>query len=280
MRVPILVTTLQDLSPGEAAARDARHAALARAARESGAAAIALGHTLDDQFETLLLRLIRGAGTRGMSAMRDSEMGPAGVCLVRPLLGVTRQAIDAYVRDQGLEPLEDPTNADPAFADRNRIRHDVVPVLRELNPRVADAANRTARILADDDEALEAVTAVEWDRIVRSGTNPALPLTDFNLLPLAIRRRLVRRLSPGLDFAQVDQVIGFAKGQRPAHAHLPGGLLAVRQEKSLWIANEPPPNFSECRICLTRGRALPSMEADSPHNDAPSGRANEKGPPS
>ncbi|MBM3273548.1 MAG: tRNA lysidine(34) synthetase TilS [Candidatus Sericytochromatia bacterium] len=151
------VITLEPRAKNETDARERRHAALANAARRASAdAAIALGHTADDQVETLLLRLARGTGNRGLGGMAAWEPGPAGAMIARPLLHLTRADIDAYLAEQGISALEDPTNQDPAYADRNRVRHEAVPALRALNPRVAEAAGRLAQLAREDDEALTA----------------------------------------------------------------------------------------------------------------------------
>ncbi|MFZ2034973.1 MAG: tRNA lysidine(34) synthetase TilS, partial [Candidatus Dormiibacterota bacterium] len=127
-------------------ARTARHAALRAEAAKVGAGAIALGHTADDQAETVLMRALAGASPRGLPAMAERERG-----LVRPLLRVWREATVAYCAALGIEPLEDPSNADPRFL-RSRVRHDVIPALEAVFPgarrRLVVLAERQRRLLS------------------------------------------------------------------------------------------------------------------------------------
>ncbi|TMA43536.1 MAG: tRNA lysidine(34) synthetase TilS, partial [Deltaproteobacteria bacterium] len=138
--------------PGqEARARRTRYAALADLAREVGAARIVTGHTQDDQAETLVLRLLRGAGRRGLGGMR-----PARGRLFRPLLGVTRADVRRFLAERGLPFMVDRTNADLAFA-RNRIRRLVIPFLAaEFNPRLGASLASLAARLRDEEDFLAA----------------------------------------------------------------------------------------------------------------------------
>jgi len=126
-------------------ARTARHNALREEAERVGAAVIALGHTADDQAETVLMRALSGASPRGLLAMAERERG-----LVRPLLRVWREATVAYCAALGLEPLEDPSNLDPRFL-RSRVRHEVIPALEAVFPgarrRLVVLAERQRRLL-------------------------------------------------------------------------------------------------------------------------------------
>jgi len=144
----------------EAAARTARYAALEQVAEQAGAAAVLLGHTRDDQAETVLLGLARGAGGRALAGM-PARRGR----LRRPLLGVPRATLREACTAQGLEPWDDPHNADPAFA-RARVRHQAMPALEEaLGPGVAAALARSAAQLSADCDALDALAAAESWRI-------------------------------------------------------------------------------------------------------------------
>src|SRR6202034_1397622 len=133
----------------EAAARAARYHAPGRAAQDTGAAAVLLGHTRDDQAETVLLGLARGSGPRSLAGMA----GRAGACR-RPLLGLGRGLAVAACAALGLEPWDDPHNADRRYA-RVRVRLDVLPALEAaLGPGVAEALVRAADALRDDGEVL------------------------------------------------------------------------------------------------------------------------------
>ena len=129
----------------ELAGHHLRHAFFARAAAELEAGRVALGHTIDDQAETVLLRLIRGAGAAGLSGMRPR----AGV-LVRPLLGVGRAELRRYLADGGVPFREDASNAD-LRVPRNRVRHELLPHLRTYSPRIVEALARQADIARADE---------------------------------------------------------------------------------------------------------------------------------
>ncbi|HEY8739779.1 MAG TPA: tRNA lysidine(34) synthetase TilS [Candidatus Dormibacteraeota bacterium] len=168
---------------GEDAARRARHRALETVAAELGAPTVALGHTADDQVETVLLHLIRGSGLEGIAAMTPRE----GLRF-RPLLAVGRPQVEAYCARNGLRPTEDGTNRDPRFA-RNRVRHELLPLLEDrFNPRIRDAVLRLAEAARQEHDAV-AAAAQDWlgDR------RGPLPRADFNRLPQAVRVQALRR---------------------------------------------------------------------------------------
>ncbi|MGW5359177.1 tRNA lysidine(34) synthetase TilS [Actinopolymorpha pittospori] len=138
----------------EAAARRARYTALDEAADRLGACAVLLGHTRDDQAETVLLGLARGSGARSLAGMPPRSV--RGGRYRRPLLALTRSTTEAACEAEGLRPWADPHNSDPSYA-RSRVRHQVLPLLeRELGPGVAAALARTADLLRDDADALDA----------------------------------------------------------------------------------------------------------------------------
>ena len=200
---PVLIRRVQVGSSGgpEAAARDARYAALEAACAETGAAAILLGHTLDDQAESVLLGLARGSGATSLQGMAAAG-GPGGAHL-RPLLGIRRATTAAACVDQGLAAWTDPQNADPAFS-RVRVRERVLPVLEaELGPGIAEALARTAEQLREDASALDAMTDELVEDLVLEGADPvteepypgggiSLPVAGLAANPPAIRHRLIR----------------------------------------------------------------------------------------
>ncbi len=152
------LTDLVVRGPGlEAAAREARYAALTRLAVRARAQVVATAHTRRDQAETLLLRLARGAGPGALAGVRRKRALAAGIELVRPLLDVPREATEAYCRAHGLDYITDPHNSDPARA-RARLRA-AWPALLELNPRLEEALAGAAAVLADEDELLSGLAA-------------------------------------------------------------------------------------------------------------------------
>ncbi|MGO2660842.1 tRNA lysidine(34) synthetase TilS [Mycetocola reblochoni] len=186
---PVRVLTVRPGSEGgpEAAARAARYAALEREAEGLGAALL-LGHTLDDQAETVLLGLARGSGARSLSGMAAAD----GLRL-RPLLGVTREQTRRLCRVERLPVWDDPHNTDPSYA-RVRVRSTVLPVLEDaLGPGVAAALARTAAQLREDADALDALAAEALDGLAeRDGDLVALSVPGLAALPAALRNRVVR----------------------------------------------------------------------------------------
>jgi tRNA(Ile)-lysidine synthase len=142
----------------EAVARRARYDFLARVARETQAAWVATAHTLDDQAETVLHRLIRGTGLRGLRGIAAKRELAPGIMLLRPMLTVSRAEVIGYLREIGQTWREDVTNRDLAFT-RNRIRHELLPLLREFNPQIAEALTRLASQANDVFEKVEADVA-------------------------------------------------------------------------------------------------------------------------
>jgi len=187
---PVIVRAVAVGTEGgpESAARTARYAALSEAAADTGALTVLLGHTLDDQAETVLLGLARGSGAtslQGMAAVTGLYS--------RPLLGIRRSQTEQFCIDSGLEPWTDPQNADPAFT-RVRVRTSVLPMLeRELGPGIAEALVRTADQLREDSDALDHFAeeiAEELADIAEAGIS--LPVRALEANPPALRQRLIR----------------------------------------------------------------------------------------
>jgi tRNA(Ile)-lysidine synthase len=221
----IAVTVPADGGP-EAAARTARYHALAEAAAELGAAAVLLGHTLDDQAETVLLGLARGSGPRSLAGM-PRRRGT----FRRPLLGVRRPVTAEACEALGLEPWQDPHNADRRFA-RVRIRLDALPALEAaLGPGVPEALARTADQLRADAEFLESISSE------RSRADSPLPVSSLAGMPGAVRTRVLRSaaLAAGCPagaltaghVARLEELVTDWHGQR--WIDLPGGVRASRR---------------------------------------------------
>ncbi len=207
----------------EAAARRARYAALL--AHADGP--VLLGHTLDDQAETVLLGLARGSGPRSIAGMRPWTP-PWG----RPLLRVRRADTEACCRGAGVQFWTDPHNADPSFT-RVRLRTEVLPLLEDvLGNGVAPALARTADLMADDLAALDRLAAAAVADCV---TGDSLAVAELRSRPTAIRRRLLRlwAAAAGADPLTADHLVrldALVTGDRQGAAvRLPGGLDAVRR---------------------------------------------------
>jgi len=218
----------------EAAARSARYAALSSVAAELGAAAVLLGHTLDDQAETVLLGLARGSGPRSLAGMP-----PRRGVFRRPLLGLRRPVTAAACAALGLDPWEDPHNADRRFA-RVRVRLDALPALEAaLGPGVAEALARTAGQLRADAEVLEKISAE------RTRGDSPLSASSLAGLPGAVRTRVLRSaaLAAGCPagaltaghVARLEELVTGWHGQR--WIDLPGGVRASRRAGKLCFEN-------------------------------------------
>lgn len=175
----------------QARAREARYAALQRTAAALGVSKIALGHTADDQAETMLMWMLRGAGTAGLGGIRPLR----DAVYVRPLLDVGRAGVLAYLKAKGLSFRTDSSNAKPLYL-RNRIRHELLPLLKQFNPAVVDALTRQADILRDEDACLDRLVS-DW--VMRHAQTAedrslAVPRAELLALPVALQRRVIRRL--------------------------------------------------------------------------------------
>jgi len=199
---PVLVerVSVADSSAGpEADAREARYAAFDRAASQTGALAVLLGHTLDDQAETVLLGLARGSGARSMAGMRARSVR-GDLLILRPLLNVARETVAQSCVDMRLEPWIDPHNSDSMFA-RVRVRTEVLPVLeREIGPGVSEALARTASQLAIDADALDAF-ASNARMLARRAS--ALDVATLQGLHPAVRTRAIRLWLADLDSSEL-----------------------------------------------------------------------------
>jgi tRNA(Ile)-lysidine synthase len=219
--VPVDVACVQVGSGSvEAAARTARYAALEAAAARVGATRIALGHTLDDQAETVLMRVLAGAGVRGLAAIP-----PVRGRLIRPLLEMRRAALRDWLTAEGVTWVEDPTNRDPKFL-RNRIRHEVLPLLGAFPAGdVVESLARVARVARETIDALDRAAALELDRLACPEGDPARALT--------LGRRALGALPPMIAAEVLRQAAARLGSRAPLRAWAHRGLRRV-------LASPPP----------------------------------------
>lgn len=247
----------------EAAARNLRYGFFRQILEDGRLTRVATAHTLDDQAETVLLRLVRGAGTRGLagiyprlraSGVRLQDGRQEEPTIVRPLLAIRREELQAYLNALGQSWREDASNRDLRFA-RNRLRHGILPRLaRNLNPAVRETLAETAEIARAEEEYWERETArvlpQVWDAAAgrrldsrraagATKTGGALRLPILRSLPLALQRRIVRAagesLGLRLEFRHVEEVLALAAGSAASakSALLPGGWAVLRRGQEL-----------------------------------------------
>jgi tRNA(Ile)-lysidine synthase len=223
----------------EEAARELRYQFLFREARRVGAQAVATGHTADDQAETVLMHFLRGAGLSGLKGMPPRVFLPvfdAEIPLVRPLLGWTRAQTEAFCRENGQDFLTDLSNADTAYF-RNKLRHELLPLLETYNPQIRQSLEKTARALQGDHELLSEAVEAAWLKTATPGAGfVAFDLPGLQALSVPLRRNLFRRaafaLKPGLrdvDFEALERVASL----RPLD--LAGGLRTVVEGGRLYL---------------------------------------------
>jgi tRNA(Ile)-lysidine synthase len=256
---PVDLRTVTVASTGmgpEAAARDARHAALEAAAKDHGAAAILLGHTLDDQAEQVLLGLARGSGTRSLAGMR-----PARGMLLRPFLGLRRADTLEICDVEELEPWHDPSNSDPSFA-RSRTRVEVLPLLEEkLGPGVAESLARTASILQLDADYLEDVA----DRTFAA-------LAERSGLEISLPEEALGELSPAIRFRVIAKAAADVGGQQPSYQRLLAAEALLRRQGSAGPV-ELPGGVSVYRLSLAELAQRDTADRRPRTPDGPDGGA-------
>src|SRR6266852_4014059 len=198
-------------------ARDARYAFFTRVRRQHGLTAVATGHTADDQAETILMWLLRGSGTSGLAGIPAQR----GDGVIRPLLGVTREQVLDYLASRGVAYRTDSSNATRVYR-RNRIRHEIVPLLRTFNPRIVQGLARAAEILAADAALLDDLERERWKVVVKDVASGRVVLQGERLAqePLGLQRRLIRRAlsvvhgsAAGLTFRHVSDILARVVGR-------------------------------------------------------------------
>jgi tRNA(Ile)-lysidine synthase len=232
------------LSP-EDAARRVRYAFLRATATHLRTDRIAVGHTADDQAETVLFHLLRGSGLRGLGGIP-----PVRARIVRPLIRVSRADILAYARTHRLQFREDPSNVQRHYT-RNRLRLDLLPVLRQhYNPRLVQSLCRTAQLLADDEAALQAVAHQHFlaARLASTAASIQLRIDVMTPLPLALQRRVLRAALAeligdlqGVTATHIASVLALLRsGSGNKHVDLPRGVIVERRYDVLRIHRQAP----------------------------------------
>ena len=264
----------------EESARTLRYRFLFAQARAAGASAVAVGHTADDQVETILMHFLRGAGLAGLKGMRGQTLLPEfdpTIALVRPILHLWRHETETYCREHALLPVQDPTNADETYF-RNSLRHNLIPELEKYNPRFKETLLRTAAALAGDHETLSEVVEAAWLKVLvkAEADQVTLRASSLETMPHGLRRNILRKamesLRPSLrnlDFDTLERAANFiragdhtsknAGGTR--HTDLTEGLHLYQEGDAILLAgleadmpNSHWPLTSGVREVLINGR--------------------------
>lgn len=231
----------------EEAARIKRYQFLFSHAERLNAQAVAVGHTADDQIETVLMHLLRGSGLSGLKGMSMwalpnpwSEVIP----LVRPLLAVWRKDVLAYCKEQNLTPVIDASNLDTTIY-RNRLRHELIPTLETYNPAIKEVLYRTTQVLSGDFDVLEGIVDQAWaSALLDEGQDYAvLDLAFLRKQPVGMCRNLLRRaialLRPDLrdiDYDSIERGLDFlAQPSQTNQIDLVAGLRLMAEEDRLWL---------------------------------------------
>ena len=230
----------------EEAARNLRYTFLFEQARRYQAQAVAVGHTADDQVETVLMHFVRGAGLRGLKGMMYrtvlSAFDPA-VPIVRPLLDVWREETVVYCAGQGLRPFHDPSNDSLNFL-RNRIRHLLIPTLETYNPKFREAAWRTSQLLSADHEIVRDAVDAAWQKTAIAESDNLIALDDslFSSYSIGLQRYLIRTAlekivsQEEIAYAVLERAAAFlADGDGRTPLSLPGDARLLREENRIYI---------------------------------------------
>lgn len=237
------------------AARTLRYDVYERLADRLGANKIALGHTADDQTETFFMRLVRGGGRRGLSGIPPVRK-IKGKSIIRPLIETTRQEIERFLAETGTNFITDSSNLKNNYT-RNKIRHDLIPVLKELNPNLNGTILRTTRILAEEERFFESAVLKGLMRLLREKTDEEaeLFLVPLETMDTVLLRRTLRKMIElvrgirGLDFKHVEDMITLIKKGKPGdRLYLPGGVRAVKKYSTFLITSRPPARIEPCGL--------------------------------
>ncbi|MDH5696295.1 MAG: tRNA lysidine(34) synthetase TilS, partial [Dehalococcoidia bacterium] len=219
----------------EEAAREVRYSFLTQVAGSIRADRVAVGHTKDDHIETILLHLIRGAGTRGLRGLQpytEWQSKTGSLIIIRPLLEISHQETEDYCRHHRLAPRLDASNLSLSPL-RNRIRHQLLPLLQSYNPRVAEALLRTSRIASDDIDFVDKEIAQLWNRIAQQrGETIILDKKRFDQLPPTLKRYLLRASAEKLlgsakdiEMRHIEEMMSALTKPAGKRLSLPGGLI-------------------------------------------------------
>lgn len=251
----------------EVAARHLRYQFLEKTARAHNLTKIALGHTLNDQAETLVMRLLRGSGLEGLTGIPPARIS-GELIYIRPLIECTRDQIIAFAQTHKLRWREDPTNYDTTIF-RNKIRHELLPILKEYNPNVLATLGRTARLLAQAARALERDAEQALTKLIKNESPQGLTLDLQSLLGLSeylrglVLRHAIARVNPLCEpeAAHIESVLEWASRHGAGELHLPAGVRVLRRHHQVIVTAQPPTSqrYFEYLLTVPGETALPEI---------------------
>jgi tRNA(Ile)-lysidine synthase len=225
------------------AARQLRYEALEEISQDIGTGRIALGHTADDQAETLLMRLFRGSGPTGLSGIP-----PVRKTIIRPLIETGRGEIEKFLEDEKTGHITDSSNLKKSYL-RNKIRLSLVPMLKEYNPDIIETLSKTAAIFRDEERYFEIIVTKALMKLISRKTDSRIELflAPLEIMDKAIIRRVLRRAIDetkdlrGISFIHIEDIIGLVRsGDSGDRIYLPKGIRAVKDYSILILTSEPP----------------------------------------
>ena len=269
----------------ETAARMERHRFLWEISDKCGASAIALGHTLDDQVESILMHLIRGSGLdglKGMELMSDRTLAGKKLTIFRPLLSISRDAILNYCREQALNPRTDSTNSSLEFT-RNSVRLKLIPTLESYNPSVKKNLFRFSQIIAEDVKFLEKASEDAWNLCVSNNNGILIIDTElFNDFPGALAYRILRRAirvvkgSPdNISQTHLKSTLALAVSKNCNSINLPEQITARKMYNKLLIhkcgeiLTDLPSIHFESRVSAPGITTIPGWQIETSVDTAP-----------
>ena len=204
----------------EEAARELRYAFLQQTAAESGCGFIATGHHAGDNAETMLMNLLRGCGLNGLSGIPEQRG-----TIIRPMLAVTRTDIDAYLADHGIPHVEDETNSDQSYT-RNRVRHQLLPLLEELNPQAVAHITAAAQRMREDEAELSRQAELLLTHCVETENGTSIPAAVLTEAPRPIALRALRSLAPEAHSVHLDALLALCRQEDPSgQLDIPGSTV-------------------------------------------------------
>jgi len=266
------------------AARHLRYSIFDEVSHEMKAHKIALGHTADDQAETLLMRLFRGSGTSGLAGIP-----PVRKNIIRPLIEVERKYIEKFLEEGKMGFIIDSSNAKKDYL-RNRIRLSLFPMLREFNPDITEALSKTAAILREEEKYFEIIVTKTLMKLIsrKTDTRIELFLMPIEGMDKVILRRVLRRVMEetkglrGISFVHIEDICDLIKKGKPGgRLYLPGGIRVIKGYSTLILTSEPPVTLGaypliipgetilkEAGVLIKASRAELPAEATGPPNES------------